>query len=101
MFNMFNMNELWAAYLDDLEAHIRLVAHALTVDPSSVEDTFEHDLQAPPEGSMPATLAPRAHSLMARMEDLGRCIEDEMRSVSRRRHTNRTRTIPVFIDSRM
>ncbi len=95
------MNEIWGAYLDELEAHIRLVAHALTLDPSSVANTFEHDVQAPPEGSMPATLAPRAQSLMARMEDLGRCIEDEMRSVSRRRHTSRTRTIPVYIDSHM
>lgn len=95
------MNDIWCAYLDELEAQIRLVAHALTVDPSSVEHTLDLDVDAPPEGTMPPTLAPRVQSLMARMDDLGRCIEDEMRSVSRRRHSNRARSIPVFIDSRL
>ena len=95
------MNDIWCAYLDELEAQIRLVAYALTLDPSSVDDAFDLNVDAPPEGTMPPTLAPRAQSLMARMDDLGRCIEDEMRSVSRRRHSNRARTIPVFIDSRL
>lgn len=95
------MNEIWNAYLDELDAHIRTVAQAMTLDPSSVNEIASLDLEAPPEGTMPATLAIRAKSLVDRMDDLGHCIEDEMSSVIRRRRNNRARTAPVYIDSKM
>ena len=49
---------------------------------------------------MPHELTPRASSLVARMADLSKCVEDEMRALTRRRAADRPRTIPVYIDSR-
>lgn len=94
------MMEIWNRYLDELEASMREVAHALATDAASFDRQASLDIDGPPEGTMPPDLAPRASALVERMTDLSRCVEDEMQALKRRRSADRPRTIPIYIDSR-
>ena len=94
------MLEIWNGYLDALEVSMREVALSLATDPAGFDPGAGVDCEAPPEGTMPRELMLRASSLVARMADLSKCVEDEMRSLTRRRDADRPRTIPIYIDSR-